>query len=327
MIMIALFLICRKKIMNQLNSSLKLGLAIAICLNISGCQASQSASSSITKQECEKDDSFVFIPEGEFIFGSDRTERDFAYNISARAVAKTEVGIEQAEQKLRETAWFEGESDRQSRSQPNYCISRNLVTNQEYQEFIKATKHRSPGITAEEYQQQGFLVHSYDKVREFLWQNETYPENTARHPVVLISYDDAIAYAEWKGKQTGSTYRLPTEEEWENAARGESGDYFPWGNDWQPEGTNYGQTGLNYTSEIASFPLSKSLYGVEDMAGNVFEYTSTLEQQGSRAVMKGCSWDDLPGFCRAAYKHTRPVDSRHILFGFRLVKIVSDLKL
>lgn len=59
------------------------------------------------------------------------------------------------------------------------------------------------------------------------------------------------------------------------------------------------------------------------MAGNVFEYTSTLKQQGvdTVSVMKGCSWDDLPGFCRAAYQHTRPIKSRHILFGFRLVKV------
>ena len=56
------------------------------------------------------------------------------------------------------------------------------------------------------------------------------------------------------------------------------------------------------------------------MAGNVFEYTSTLRSQDTLSIMKGYSWDDLPGFCRAAYQHTRPVDSRHILFGFRLVK-------
>ena len=67
---------------------------------------------------------------------------------------------------------------------------------------------------------------------------------------------------------------------------------------------------------------SRSPYGVEDMAGNVFEYTSTLRSQIVRtvSVMKGCSWDDLPGFCRAAYFHTRPIQSRHILFGFRLVQ-------
>lgn len=138
--------------------------------------------------------------------------------------------------------------------------------------------------------------------------------------MVLISYDDALAYAEWKGQRTGVTYRLPTEPEWEKAARGASGNYFPWGNDWRSDGTNSAGSGLNYTNEIATFPLSRSVYGVEDMAGNVFEYTSTLEQQGSRVVMKGCGWDDFPGFCRGAYRHTRPVDSRHILFGFRLVK-------
>ena len=306
--------------MNQSNiDRIKSGLLI-VALTIGGCQASQSASDlNLTQAECEADSSFVFIPGGEFIRGSDRTERDFAYKISAEAISSTPEGIKQAEQKLRQTGWFDRESDRQTASTSSYCISRNLVTNQEYQEFIEATNHRLPGITATEYQQQGFLVHPYTKVQEFLWRNRTYPEDTANHPVVLISYDDAVAYAAWKGEKKGATYRLPTATEWEKAARGEAGEYFPWGNDWQPKGTNHGHS-LNYTSEIATFAFSKSVYGVEDMAGNVFEYTSTLESEDSRAVMKGCSWDDLPGFCRAAYQHTRPVDSRHILFGFRLVR-------
>ncbi|MEO0355699.1 MAG: sulfatase-modifying factor protein, partial [Cyanobacteria bacterium P01_A01_bin.3] len=57
-------------------------------------------------------------------------------------------------------------------------------------------------------------------------------------------------------------------------------------------------------------------------SGNVFEYTSTVQERNGQpvSVMKGCSWDDLPGFCRAAYRHTRPIDSLHILFGFRLVR-------
>ncbi|MEM9508652.1 MAG: SUMF1/EgtB/PvdO family nonheme iron enzyme [Cyanobacteria bacterium P01_E01_bin.35] len=299
----------------------KLILPMVIALTTSGCQASQSANSSdFTRSECETDSSFVYIPGGKFILGSDRTERDFAYRISAAAISQTESGTSQAEQNLRDKSWFDWESDRQTANLPSYCISRNLVTNQEYQEFVSATSHRTPGIFEAEYQEQGFLVHPYSKVTEFLWQEGTYPTNTAQHPVVLVSYEDAIAYADWKGKQTGVTYRLPTAAEWEKAARGESGNYFPWGNDWQDMGTNAAVSGLNYTSAIASFPLSKSIYGVEDMAGNVFEYTSTLNQQSTRAVMKGCSWDDLPGFCRGAYQHTRPVNSRHILFGFRLVK-------
>ena len=306
--------------MNQSNLIIRSGLLIAFTLIVSACQASQSIGElNLTQAECEADSSFVFVPQGEFIRGSDRTERDFAYRISAEAIDSTPEGIKQAEKKLRQTGWFNRESDRTTVASASYCISRNLVTNQEYQEFINATNHHIPGITADEYQQQGFLVHPYTKVREFLWQNDTYPKGTAKHPVVLISYDDAIAYADWKAEQTGASYRLPTATEWEKAARGEEGDYFPWGNDWQPEGTNYGHR-LNYTSEVAAFPLSKSVYGVEDMAGNVFEYTSTLRSDNTRAVMKGCSWDDLPGFCRSAYSHTRPLDSRHILFGFRLVK-------
>jgi toxoflavin biosynthesis protein ToxD len=313
------------KIIDFSQVKLKLGLLIAIALNIvlniSGCQVSQSVNPSpLTQQECETDGAFVFIPAGKFIQGSDRAERDYAYRISAEAIGKTPAGIEQAEQKLRQTGWFDEESDRQTKSLSSYCISRNLVTNQEYQEFIQATNYPTPGITETEYQQQGFLVHSYAKVQEFLWKDRTYPKNEAQHPVVLIAYEDALAYADWEGKQTGATYRLPTESEWEKAARGASGNYFPWGNDWRADGTNSAGSGLNYTNKIAAFPLSRSVYGVEDMAGNVFEYTSTLEQQGSRVVMKGCGWDDFPGFCRGAYRHTRPVDSRHILFGFRLVK-------
>ena len=306
--------------LNKLTRQIPILIATAIALL--GCEMSQSVNSSesITRQDCEGDQSFVFIPPGEFILGSDRQEQDFAYSISAQAIANTEADIAQAEQKLRKSGWFDRETSRQTSSLPTVCISRNLVTNEEYQKFIQATNHQPPGITEAEYQEQGFLVHPYSKVEEFLWIDGKYPTGKAQNPVVLVSYEDALAYASWYGEQTGENYRLPTAEEWEKAARGEEGRYFPWGNNWLNEGTNAAVSGLNYTSAIANFPLSKSVYGVEDMAGNVFEYTSTLKWQGTRAVMKGCSWDDLPGFCRAAYQHTRPIKSRHILFGFRLVK-------
>ena len=298
----------------------KIVLSVSMALGTIGCRTFKSANSSdITRQECETNSDFAFIPPGEFILGSDRQERDYGYSISAQAIADTAAKVNQAEQKLRENSWFERETERQTRTLSGFCLSRNLVTNQEYQEFIQATKHRIPGITEAEYQQQGFLVHPYAKVQEFLWKDGTYPADTAQHPVVLVSYDDAVAYAAWKSQQTGLTYRLPTAQEWEKAARGTEGKYFPWGNEWSDDATNTGTSGLNYTSAIATFPLSKSEYGVEDMPGNVFEYTSNLVKQQTLSVMKGCSWDDLPGFCRAAYQHTRPVDSRHILFGFRLV--------
>jgi formylglycine-generating enzyme required for sulfatase activity len=281
------------------------------------------------RDRCLTDPSFVWIPPGAFIAGSDEAEQTLAYRISAEGWAtvssqslETPEEIERIEQRLRQQRWFDGEPRREGRSLSGFCIQQNLVTQAEYAAFVSATEHPVPDISAEDYQDQGFLVHPYEDVEPYRWQAGTFPEGKAQHPVVLVSYGDALAYAEWRGDQDTATYRLPTAMEWEKAARGEDGRYFPWGNDWQEDATNWIGSGINGTSAIATFPMSQSPYEVNDMAGNVFEFTSTLFDRTDTqiSVMKGCSWDDLPGFCRAAYRHTRPVDSRHILFGFRLVK-------
>ena len=295
------------------------GIVIGLTIYLS---RGNSSTKVIRKSICETDPDFAFIPAGEFIAGSDRNERDYAYQISAKAAAESPNLVEQEEKQLREKDWFEWEMPSQVKFLPSFCISRNLVTNADYQAFIQATGHRSPGISEAEYQQQGFLVHPYKEVQPYLWTNNNYPAGEAQHPVVLVSYEDAQAFAQWKGEQEGRTYRIPTAIEWEKSARGTQGSYFPWGNQWQDDATNWAKNGSWHTSAIATYPLSRSFYGIEDMAGNVFEYTSTLKPRGIQtvAVMKGCSWDDLPGFCRAAYQHTRPIKSRHILFGFRLVR-------
>lgn len=288
-------------------------LGVALLL---GCSPAPSPEElAAVRQNCGSDDAFVWVEAGEYVAGSDTAERDYAYQISAEAAADSEAGVAQAEQRLRQQGWFDGEADRQTASLPGFCVGKFLVTNQDYRAFVLATGHRAPGISESAYQEQGFLVHPYGDVRPFLWA-DSFPEGKADHPVVLISYDDAVAYAEWRGARDGVSYRLPTAAEWEKAARGTDGQYFPWGNEWQADATNWGERSGD-TNPVGAFP-DRSPYGVADMAGNVFEYTST--QQGGKAVMKGCSWDDLPGFCRGAYRHTRPVDSRHILFGFRLVR-------
>ncbi len=336
-----------------------ISLWVLLIAGISACSPVQLrvdpvAAPAIDRDRCETDEDFAFIPAGEFIRGSDRAERDYAYRISAEATARNPDRVAPAEQRLRQQGWFDREPERQiysgedsapspqqkkrrqtpaepSQSNkpaglPAFCIGRNLVTNTEYQAFVQATGHRLPGISAAEYQKQGFLVHPYKDVKPFLWKDAQYPEGEGQHPVVLVSYEDALAFARWRGKPDSQSYRLPTALEWERAARGTDGRYFPWGNDWRDRATNWAKSGLWHTSAIATFPLSRSPDGVEDMAGNVFEFTSTLKRRryssGERtvSVMKGCSWDDLPGFCRAAYQHTRPIESRHILFGFRLVR-------
>ncbi len=282
----------------------------------------QGSPESISKRACEADGAFVYIPAGDSQSGSSREQRDYGYQISAEAVASDPDQITTARQRLRQQAWFEGESDPTQISLAGFCLAQHLVTQQEYQQFVVATDHPAPGISAAEYQQQGFLVHPYEEVENYLWQGSDYPAQLAQHPVVLVSHADALAYAEWLGEQEGWSYDLPTAQQWEKAARGTEGRYFPWGDVWQDQGTNWGGVDPQGTSEIGAFPLSISPYGVEDMAGNVFEYTATVLQRGEGqvAVMKGCSWDDLPGFCRGAYQHTRPLGSRHILFGFRLVR-------
>ena len=307
---------------NSTRSAGSLFIMMSVVVVLLGCSRSQARRQSTTASSCEYTDEFVNVAGGEFILGSDRPERNYAYQISAAATAQNSSQIPQAERQLRQRRWFDFELQRQVRSLPGVCIHRNLVTNADYQAFIQATGHRAPGISAADYQRQGFLVHPYSQVKSYLWQGDRYPANQGQHPVVLVSYRDAQAFAQWKGQKDGQRYRLPTAAEWEQAARGTDGRYFPWGNQWQDDATNWAQNGAYQTSAIATYPLSRSLAGVEDMAGNVFEFTSTLTQRRGKtvSVMKGCSWDDLPGFCRGAYRHTRPVDSRHILFGFRLVK-------
>ncbi len=280
----------------------------------------------LAQDPCGSGGDFVHIPAGSFIQGSDDAERDYGYQISAVAAAPDPSQVAAFEEQLRQRQWFEGEMSRQDGSVSDFCISRFLVTNIEYQLFVRSTGCSSPGISASEYQAQGFLVHPYSRVEPYLWTGSQFPLGEGSHPVVLVSYEDAVAYAAWLGARDGYSYRLPTAAEWEKAARGTDGRYFPWGDEWRDDGTNWQGSDDFRTSVVGSFPLSQSVYGVEDMAGNVFEFTSTLRGSGeqARAVMKGCSWDDLPGFCRAAYQHTRPVGSRHILFGFRLVREIES---
>ena len=276
----------------------------------------------LTQADCEAHEGFAFVGGGDFVRGSDRTERDYAYRISAEGAADSPEDVPRIEASYREQGWFDREPDRQTANLPSFCLAQNLITNVDYQIFVRATGHRSPGISAADYQAQGFLVHDYSVVEPYLWQGDQYPSGQGQHPVVLISQEDALAYLEWRSSRDGVAYRLPTTAEWEKAARGPDGRYFPWGSEWRNDGTNWAKNGPYGTNAIAAYPLSQSPYGIEDMAGNVFEYTSTLVEKSNgttEVLLKGCGWDDFPGFCRAAYEHDRPIDSRHILFGFRLV--------
>lgn len=136
---------------------------------------------------------------------------------------------------------------------PAFRMGKYPVTNGQYAEFIKQTNQ----------------VVS----REMGWFGRTPPVPQLNHPVVGISWHDAQAYCRWLKEQTGRAYRLPTEAEWEKAARGKDGRLYPWGNTWQDDACQHDQVG---TAPVDAFPGGISPYGCLDMLGNASEWTSTL---------------------------------------------------
>ncbi len=249
---------------------------------------------------CAHDPEQRFVPSGKFLMGSFREEREFAYRLDGQVT--------------RQYGWYEKEKP-SAAATAAYCIDRFPVTNAAYEEFILATGRGRPYISAGDYQQQGFLVHPYESVKRFLWGPDGFPTGRQRHPVVLVSLYDAQAYCSWEGKKMGQVYRLPTEKEWEKGARGPDGRIFPWGNEWNAANLNSGNR-MGDTTPVGSFPTGRSPYGLDDTVGNTFEWTATPWGQ-RKYTLKGCSWDDLPGTCRAAMRHGRPPQSKHILIGFR----------
>lgn len=258
-------------------------------------------------QECPHDPEQLYVPAGEFWIGSTRKEREFAYRLDKEAT--------------RRYGWYEKETRRKARTR-SFCIDPYPVTNAQYKLFGDETGHPEPFIAPEAYQRQGFLAHPYDKVKEFLWKQGSFPPDRKDHPVVLVSLDDATSYCAWIGKKMKRRYRLPTEAEWEKAARGTDQRIFPWGNQWNPDYLNSDER-FGSTTPVSRFPQGRSPYGLYDMAGDIFQWTQTPWDE-EKFVLKGCGWDDLPGTCRAAMRHGRPPQSKHILFGFHCVSDVEE---
>ncbi len=258
----------------------------------------------------------VYVPAGAVTLGSDKAEKDYAYSIGGPWARKWR--------------WFDGEKRRHVFVEDFY-IDKYPVTEGRYERFVRATGHRAPYISPEEYERQGFLVHPYAEVIPYLWKKDKDgsmkpPPEKIDHPVVLVSLDDALAYCRWRGSFDGTKkYSIPTEDQWEKAARGTDGRYFPWGNTWAPSRANIGATGPGGTTPVNRYPKGKSPYGVFEMAGNIFEWTSTPSKTDPKKyILKSCSWDDMPGLCRGAARHSRPKTSRHILIGFRCVSTQKD---
>ena len=196
-----------------------------------------------------------------------------------------------------------------------YWMGEHPVTNRQYRAFVEATGHRAPKF----------------------WGDRRYSDPA--QPVVGVSWDDAQAYCGWVNEQvparTGVQFRLPTEAEWEYAARGRDGRRYPWGSE-EPDArrATYGldlETGK--PSPVGMHPAGASPFWLHDMAGNVWEWCSDVglrrypagpeidpvsPGEGPNRVNRGGSWYSHARYVRAAYRYAYPREDRYDNLGFRL---------
>jgi formylglycine-generating enzyme required for sulfatase activity len=155
----------------------------------------------------------------------------------------------------------------------SFHISKFPVTVGEYNIFIKAGGYQHPSYWTEA----GWAWReSVERVRPEFWDDKRWAGND-RLPVVGVSWYEAMAYCQWLGEATSKPYRLPTEAEWEKAARGTHGRLYPWGDEFDPSRCNTSASGLGYTEPVGQrSPVGESPYRCAEMAGNASEWTLSL---------------------------------------------------
>jgi formylglycine-generating enzyme required for sulfatase activity len=208
--------------------------------------------------------------------------------------------------------WYLDEHPQHKVFLPGYFMDKYEVTLAAYKSFVDATGSRAPEN----------------------WTSGKVPAGRDNYPVTFVNWYDAERYCRWAGK------RLPSEAEWEKAARGTDGRDYPWGNEFDPAKANTGDTGISDLTAVGRFEAGKSPYGVYDMAGNVWEWTAdwykpypgsdyTSDMFGEKVkVLRGSSWGGMghyaiPYFYRTSYRFYINPEGAFPDAGFRCAK---DLK-
>lgn len=173
---------------------------------------------------------------------------------------------------------------------PAFYLALTPVTNAQYQAFVAAAGHTPPSH----------------------WTGGRIPKGKEDHPVVNVSWEDAQAFCRWAG------CRLPSEQEWEKAARGTDGRVYPWGNNWEAGRCNSKEAGIGDTTPVTRYPSGASPYGLLDMAGNVWEWCEDwYDAEHKYKVLRGGSWDHGSLDARSANRNRDIPGNRNNSNGFR----------
>jgi hypothetical protein len=209
------------------------------------------------------------------------------------------------------------QDEKKPRKLPAFQISRYLVTYAQFQAFIDAPDGWSnpawwEGLSASDEHK----AQPWDQAFKF-----------HNHPRERVSWYDAVAFTRWLSAKLGYAVRLPTEQEWEKAARGTDGRAYPYEGKYDPAKANTGDTGIGQTSAVGIFPNGASVEGVHDLSGNVWEWCLNKYRSPDDVslggtdprVVRGGSWDDFADYARASYRNNFYPLNRNNLIGFRLV--------
>lgn len=248
---------------------------------------------------------FIQIPSVPFLIGT--PERELS------GLAKAYGGTRES---------YREESPQYALTLPGYTIAQVPVTNRLYAAYVEAAAAPPP----------------------LRWRGPQPPAALLDHPVVDVSWEDALAFCGWLNEcripaiacRDGTTlapgaFRLPTEAEWEHAARGSDGRAFPWGNTWDDQQANT-RGGPGTTTPVGAYPEGASPYGCLDMAGNVWEWTASLDalypyQPGDgrdrpdapgRRILRGGCYANPHGYARCACRFRLLPGVRNEFLGFRL---------
>ena len=255
----------------------------------------------------------AFIRGGKFVRGSTFEENQTAFKMCRKNDRSCKLW------------WFSDEYPLKLVMLQTYLIDIYEVTNEKYLQFVEATGH-PPALDDS---------CTTDACREGnLWKESSFPSKIRRQPVTQVSWYDAQVYCKWRGK------RLPTEAEWEKAARGPSGSIYPWGNAFPKGRATFKRKwqGLHTMTNVGSYPNGVSVYGVHDMAGNVWEwvsdwYSRTYYNRGTKnnpkglskgefKSLRGGSWVNFAGTLRSAFRRWSRPGVRFNDTGFRCAKSV-----